>query len=355
MRSGGLVVIVALALGIAAHLVGEAAGAMRTRAGADDELLYLPEGRILRMAALGHRNFLADLVWLAAIQYYGEQRLTVQTYDQAERLFQAIYDLDPHFKGATRFGALVLAQDAGNPQGALGLLGRASDDNPREWEYPFDRGFIYQTVLRDYQAAGESYRTASELPGAPSVAARLAGISFARLGDRTAAREVWMEILTGADNDLMRQVAERNLANLDMEDAQDLLEDAVHRFREERGRDPASWNELRTAGYVREIPAEPFGGAYFLDGSTGEVFSTTYVDRRMAQEREIFAGFMRRLHTADGAWPASLDEAVERGLCRFGPWEPFGLRLDYDSATGTVSWNPPWPETEPGRHGKGNA
>lgn len=355
MKTGGLLVVGALVLGAAAHLVGEAAGAARTRASGADELLYLPEGRILRMAALGHRSFLADLVWLAAIQYYGEQRLNAQTYEQAERLFHAIYDLDPHFKGATRFGALVLAQDAANPDGALALLGRAVRDNPDAWEYPFDSGFIYHTVVRDYRAAGESYRAASELPGAPSITARLAGISFARLGDRASARDVWMEILTGADNDLMRQVAERNLANLDMEDAQDLLEEAVRRFRAERGRDPGSWGELVAAGYLREIPAEPFGGVYFLDGATGEVFSTTYVDRRMAQERDIFAGFMRQLREADGIWPDALEAAAERGLCRSGPWEPFGLRLDYDPATGTVSWNPPWPQTEPGRHGRGNA
>jgi tetratricopeptide (TPR) repeat protein len=351
MRSLALL-IVALGLGSAAHGVGAKAGAARVGGNYDEELMYLPEGRILRMASLGHRNFAADLVWLKAIQYYGEQRLTTRTYAQAERLFQAIYDLDPHFKGATRFGALVLAQDAGNPEGALGLLGRARREHPTEWEYPFDEGFVCQTVAKDYARAGEAYRVASELPGAPDLAIRLAGISFAKLGDRQAAREVWNELLAESDNEMLEEIAVRNLRNLDMEDAQDLLSESVAKFREERGRVPADWNELIAAGYLAKMPADPFGGGYFLDAASGRVWSTTHVDRRMAQERDIFAGLLRELQQVDGKWPAGFDAVVDRGLARFPPWEPFGLSLQYDPSTGAVAWNPPWPEVEPGKHGE---
>lgn len=342
----------AVVLGAGANAAGGRAAAVRTTGEYDEDLMYLPEGRILRMASLGHRAFAADLVWLKTIQYYGAQRLTTRTYDQAERLFQAIYDLDPHFKGATRFGALVLAQDAGNPEGALTLLGRARREHPADWEYPFDEGFVCQTVTKEYARAGEAYRAASELPGAPDLAARLAGISFAKLGDRASAREVWRSLLDETDNEMLVQIAERSLMNLDLEDAQDLLTEAAARFREERGRDAADWGELIAAGYIAKVPEEPFGGAYYLDPASGRVWSTTHVDRRMAQERDIFAGLVQRLRQADGRWPGGFGDVVERGLARFEPWEPFGLRLTYDPSSGTVAWNPPWPEIEPGKHGE---
>ncbi|NNE44592.1 MAG: hypothetical protein HKN12_10310, partial [Gemmatimonadetes bacterium] len=140
--------VLALGLIVTAHFAGERAGAYRAGPSDDAELMYLPAGPILRLAAFGHRNFLADLVWLSVIQYYGEQKLSGENYAQAERLFQAIYDLDPHFDGATRFGALVLAQDAGSPEGGIALLDRAARDHPDRWEFPFDRGFIQQTVQK---------------------------------------------------------------------------------------------------------------------------------------------------------------------------------------------------------------
>lgn len=349
------VVLVALALGLGllAHVVGERARAAQISGDFEDDFLYLPEGRVLRMASLGHRAFLADLVWLTAIQYYGEQRINGRRYEQAERLFQVIYDLDPDFKAATRFGALVLAQDAENPTGAIALLQRAGEDHPTDWEYPFDEGFVYQTVVKDYEAAGKSYQAAADLPGAPDLAVRLAGISFAKLGDRDAARQIWMSLLEDGSNDVLVSIAERSLKNLDLDEAQETLTEAVARFREREGRDPSGWEELLSAGLLDGVPAEPFGGAYFLDERTGQVWSTTHVDRRMSQERDIVAGAVERLHELEGKWPPSIQEVADRGLIPSEPWEPFGLHLDYDPRVGTVSWNPPWPEIEPGRHGEG--
>lgn len=341
----------ALVFGGAAHVLGEMAGAAKNAREDPDRLMYLPEGRVLRLASLGHRNTMADLVWLRTIQYYGEQKLSGRNYQEAERLFQVIYDLDDSFKGATRFGALVLSQDAGNPEGALKLLERAQADHPEDWEYVFDAAFVHQTIRRDYEAAGEAYRRASEMEGAPEVAARLAGLSFARLGDRSASREVWWSILEEADNELMRRVAERNLDNLDLEDAQDRLTEAVRRFREERGRLPTDWSELLQGRILDAIPEEPFGGVYHLDTETAEVWSTTVVDRRMAQTRNAFARSVRIAHRTDGEYPPTLESVVERGLQKFPPWRVFGLTIDYDPGTGVVSWNPPWPEVEPGKQG----
>jgi len=350
IRAAALLAL-ALTSGAAAHVMGERAGAAKNASADPDRLLYLPEGRILRMASLGHRNMMADLVWLRTIQYYGEQKLSGRNYDEAERLFQVIYDLDDNFKGATRFGALVLSQDAGNPEGALALLGRAQAAHPDDWEYVFDEAFVHQTIRRDYEAAAEAYRRASLMKGAPDVAGRLAGLSFARLGDRGAARQVWWSILEEADNELTRRVAERNLANLDLEDTQDRLTGAVLRFREARGRLPEDWREVIAAGLVDDVPPDPFGGAYYLDRASERAWSTTLVDRRMAQTRNAFAQSARAFRATEGEWPPGLDELVERGLQRFPPWEPFGLSLDYDARTGVVAWNPPWPEIEPGKQG----
>jgi hypothetical protein len=184
------------------------------------------------------------------------------------------------------------------------------------------------------------------------VAARLAGISYAKLGERETAREVWWAILEQADNELMRRVAQRNLRNLDMEEGEDVLTEAVARYRELTGELPTDWGQLIERGLLRAMPVEPFGGTYLLDTETGKVWSTTHVDRVMAYARDIFAGFVRRIYAEEGRYPASLEEVVERGYAPSPPWQPFGLRIEYDPVTGVLTWDPPWPAAEPETHGE---
>jgi hypothetical protein len=341
-----LALAAAVALGWGAFAVGERARTSRLTASNPNELMYLPESRVLRAAALGYTNLLADVIWLRAIQYYGEHRLTDRNYPQAERLFQTIYDLDPAFKGATRFGSIVLAQDARDPEGGLRLLERAERDDPNAWEYPFDQGFIHQTIRKDYKEAGEGYRRASLRPGAPDLAARLAGLTYARLGDRGASREVWRSILQNPPNEMMRRVAERGLKNLAMEETEEKLTAAVAQFQKARGRYPKEWKEVHEAGFLKAPPVEPYGGKYFVDASTGKVHATTSIDREMDRQRSIVAGAVERAKAKSGEYPSSIEELLKIGLIDQLPWRPLGIALTYDPARGSVTWNPPWPPSQ---------
>jgi tetratricopeptide (TPR) repeat protein len=353
MRSVVLV-LAALAFGSLANSVGEKARASRLAKGNPDELMYLPESHVLRAASLGYTNVVADFIWLRAIQYYGEHRLTDRNYPQAERLFQSIYDLDPAFKGATRFGALVLAQDAGNAKGALALLERAERDDPRAWEYPFDQGFIRQSICKEYSAASSDYLRASSRPGAPDLAARLAGLSATRLGDREAAREVWQQILADPPNELTRRIAERGLKNLDIEETQEILTVAMSKFREKHGRVPRSWTEVLQEGMISSIPEEPFGGAYLYDPQANCVRSTTTIDREMNRQRSVVANLLPvAREKLGGSYPGTIEEMVSMDLLDAAPSRPLGIALTYDPATGTVSWNPPWPRVEGESEGEG--
>jgi len=352
MRQLALAAMAAIAL-LGSHLCSERAAAAKNATADPDALRYLPEGRILKIVSLGHSNLLADLVWLQAIQYYGEQRLTTRNYDQTERFFTAIYDLDSSFMPATRFGALVLSQDAGDPTSALALLDRASVDHPMAWQYPFDQGFIYQTILKDYREAGLAYRRAADKPGAPELAHQLAGVSFARLGDRDSAREIWRSLLEDS-NSMTRAVAERNLRNLDLDEREQRLTEAVHSYRVDHGRIPANWDELRTSGHVAQFPEDPWGGQFFWVPENDEVLASTTIDRRMAAIRNLMQGTVDSFEKTEGRRPASLVELTDAGRIE-RPWGPFGLTFDYDPVTGHVSWNPPWSPTEATKSSDGGA
>jgi tetratricopeptide (TPR) repeat protein len=335
--------LAALVLGLLAHIVSERTRSEQLASRDPNELMYLPESRVLKAASLGFSNLFADIIWLRAIQYYGEHRLTDRNYPQAERLFRTIYDLDPAFKGATRFGAIILAQDARDPDGAIELLERAEQDHPEVWEYPFDQGFIHQTIRKAYAEAAEDYHRASLLPGAPDLAARLAGYSYVRLGDRSASRDVWSSILADPPNEMMRRIAERGLRNIAMEEAEEKLTEQVAKYKAKTGRWPKEWKDVHEAGLLDVMPVEPYGGRYFIDPETGSVHATTSIDREMKRQRSIVASALEVAHEKMGDYPGTLELLVRMGLLDQAPWRPLGVALTYDPASGAVAWDPPWP------------
>ncbi|MDP6529290.1 MAG: tetratricopeptide repeat protein [Gemmatimonadota bacterium] len=337
---------VAVATGVGAHASADRA----IRAGDADGTVRLPRATVLRAIGLGHRALVADLLWVRAIQYYGYHRMTDRKYDSAKTLFEGIYETDPAFTGAVRFGALILAQDANDPESALALLERAERDHPDRWEFPFDRGFILQTVRRDLQGAAAAYTRAASLDGAPDLAIRLAGLSWQRLGESDAARQVWQMLLADKRNQGMAELAAHSLRNLDLENAVATLAQGVDLFAKKTGRLPVHPGEVVDAGLLDGLPMDPFGGSFVIQPDRGGVFSTTLVDRRMARERDRFAAAAAGVRTRDGRYPGSLEELMARGTME-ASWSPLGLSLEYDSTTGVVSWNPPWSPSEPGNQG----
>lgn len=342
-----LTAAVALGLLFAANQVGAHADSAKNAERDPQDLAYLPEGAVLRTASLGHRALMADLIWLKAIQYYGEQRLTTRNYDQAERLFTVIYDLDPHFVEATRFGALVLSQDAGNPEAAFRLLRRGEVDFPDRWEYPFDRAFIHQTITREYAEAGEAYQRAAGLEGAPDLAIRLAGLSFARLGDHDTAREIWRAVLEETDNDLLISLGERSLRNLDLSEAEEKLTAAVLAFLEQSDEPITSLQQLVDVGLLSgAVPSEPWGGRWLWVPDRREVLGTTTIDRRMKPIAEHCLMLARKFKEQHGTFPPSPAVLLDAGWIDTMPWAPVGVALDWDPNSERIAWNPPWPATE---------
>jgi hypothetical protein len=133
-------------------------------------------------------------------------------------------------------------------------------------------------LLRDYGRAGTFFEVASKMPNAWFILARWAAIAKAKAGDFQTAREMWLDILGGTENRALKALVVRQLKNLDLSEATDRLQKAVHRFEQDRRRLPTDLRELVTAGYVGRIPEEPFGGRFYL--KDGKVLTTTPPSQR---------------------------------------------------------------------------
>ncbi|MBP7669393.1 MAG: hypothetical protein KA123_02315 [Candidatus Eisenbacteria bacterium] len=185
----------------------------RDRAHDGVELALFPSGRLLPQLSLGRRHFVADLAWLAAIQYYGRHRLSDRRYPLADHLFRVITECDPAFENAYLFGALILAE-AGENDAAVALLERGVKANPGSWLLCFELGFLHFAYTKDWDRALPPLRRAAAMPGAPEYVARFAAAAGERAGRPEIAAQLWAAVARESANEEVRRIARERLAAL---------------------------------------------------------------------------------------------------------------------------------------------
>jgi hypothetical protein len=235
-------------------------------------LIWLRDGSLIQRAALGFDNIVADVYWIRAVVYFGQQRLSTRddkNYDLLYPLLDLVTTLDPRFGVAYRFGAVFLSEPPpggpNRPDQAIALLERGAARMPEKWEYLHDIGFVHAWSNRNYDEAARWFDRASQVPGAPFWLKSTAASMLTRHGDRAAARILWRQILDNADVDWIQRAAELHLAQFDALDAIDSLNEIVWRYKARTGRIPGSWQELIAAHAILAIPRDPAGVPFEID------------------------------------------------------------------------------------------
>jgi hypothetical protein len=236
-----------------------------------EEALYITSGETLKRLTIGFSALTADLYWIRALQHFGEVRLrlasgagaTATDYGLLYPLLDLTTTLDPKFNIAYRFGAVFLAESfpggAGRPDLAIALLEKGSRLQPGKWEYMQDLGFVHYWWRHDYQAAAEWFNRAAAVPGAPWFLKSLAATTLAEGGDRASSRTMWEAIRESADNDWLRNEAERRLTQLRAMDEIDEWQRRADRAVAARGRPISGWPEV-----VDGVPVDPTAVPYEL-------------------------------------------------------------------------------------------
>jgi len=237
------------------------------------QLLYLPNGNYLRVAALGQQSMLADLVYLWAIQFYANYE-RADRYRYVEHVFgEVITELDPYYLDAYWMGALIMTLEAHDLDAGLRLLDKGFEANPDEWILPYLAGWECRFAGQFVRAA-DYFRQAAMIPGAPAHVRRMVAGMYKLAGDIREALALWSEVLEDPDSDpASRAIAERQVRDLHTRADIDDLTEAAGQFRYDNGIYPARLDELVTRGYVATLPLDPDGNAYDYDPQLGTVSS----------------------------------------------------------------------------------
>lgn len=207
---------VALVLGACGYGLARHAYATLPHAAPFGELDYYPSGKYLRPAVLGHAETAADLAWLRAVQYYGEQRHHGNSFANLDHVFDVLTTLSPGFESAYVFGAFALAQEGSRFDLAEKLMQSGLEQNPTSGRLAFEAGFLYfvRPGGRDLRRAAQYFQLASRLPGSPPSSARFAAFCRQNSGDLAVAWELWQEVLNTSQNRYMREAAQREMTRI---------------------------------------------------------------------------------------------------------------------------------------------
>ncbi len=190
----------------------------RTPEKALEEMVYLPDGKVLKWASLGYTNVLADYLWIKSVLYFGrhtadddnpffdiikkkyklsenpteetpktapsadssfdlrhDPRLHAIFYDFRSRglapfiypLLERVVILDPHFVEPYIFGGLYVLMDTGQINEAFHLLEFGYQHNPDRWELPYYLAFLHLFYRGDATTALNYLKDAVVRPDAP--------------------------------------------------------------------------------------------------------------------------------------------------------------------------------------------
>jgi len=179
------------------------------------ETLYLPSGTLIKEVSLGYQEVTADIVWLAATQYYGDFRSGNHNLDYFRGLIDIVTDLDPNFIFAYIFGAMVVSEDAGDFDAGIDILKKGMANNPTSWRLPFEAGFLLYVNRHDLDVAARYFDLSSRMPGAPMQAKRFAAFVYTRAGDDEAAIEMWQWYSEFAEEPWLRDMAKRYIYKIE--------------------------------------------------------------------------------------------------------------------------------------------
>lgn len=170
----------------------------------EQEPLYIPSGRLLPYLSLGHDQFMADLLWLKALLYFGKHYLTDKNYPYFFHILDIITNLDKRFKEAYLLGGIILSLELDAVEESNMLLEKGMENIPDDWRIPFYIGFNYWYYMNEHIQAAKYISISARLKGAPSYLTRLASTLYIKGGQKEVALSFLIEIYNNTEDERIK-------------------------------------------------------------------------------------------------------------------------------------------------------
>ena len=171
----------------------------------EPKLLYLPYHKNVNKFSLGFSEIIGDILYIKAINYFGEHYLSDKSYPYLYQLLDAATDLSPRFKDVYEFGAIILAFEVDNPELSSQLLKKAIKNNPDYWRFPFYLSFNNFFYLKNFKEAAYYMKEAATLPGSPAYLTGLTARLYSEAGEPETALTFLYQIYENSNDERVRE------------------------------------------------------------------------------------------------------------------------------------------------------
>jgi hypothetical protein len=250
-----------------------------------EQLAYLPKGEYLKLAVLGYRQIVADLIWLQAVQHIGAKRDTQLGYTWTFHAVNVLTDLDPTFVPPYQATGLFLGVLVGRQNEGLAILEKGIRRNPSSWQLPFLAGYVSYYELCNPVEGGKYLRLAAGIPGSPSYLPQLAARMTVESGDPTAALDFLDRFSRNVNDERVREALLQRMKEIIQEKDLNFLEESIRRYRTKYAQSPSKLEDLMLRGIIHELPTDPLGGEYEIDAINGIVRATSRQERLRIHEK----------------------------------------------------------------------
>ncbi len=223
---------------------------------------------LLPKISFGMNNFLADLMWLETIQYFGGGNPN-EKYNELPQMIKAILALDPKFSYPYTFAGLILPSEGFADQ-ALSILSNGEKSLPKDWSLPYYEGTIQFIYKKNHLASAEDYQKASKLPGAPAMNLFLSAVQYDQNNNYQTAETIFSNIAKESSSTYFRQRAKLFIKHYELLSS---LNNLTKNFYKKFDRYPTDLNELVQKKYLNSLPQDPLNRQLEYNAKTGAVTS----------------------------------------------------------------------------------
>jgi hypothetical protein len=246
-----------------------ATGLKKERAGfIDDQFLeYTLPSALLKPLSLEFKGLMSDVLLVKFMTFVGGKterldQFTDEDWGSIRHTLDTITDLDPYFWDAYLFSQVFLTWDKKNYNAANELLAKARIYLPDDYRIPYYMGLNSYNFGKDSASGAKYLMEASKIPGAPFYLATLAARLSAYSSDYQRGIIFLSEMLKQTNDP---DIADQYKLRIQILEQMNALEQLVAQFREKFNRAPAELSELVDAGLIHHLPADPYGGKFFIN------------------------------------------------------------------------------------------
>lgn len=323
-------------------------GIDNTREAQREELLYLPNERLLNHFTAGMDTVVADLIWVQCVQYTGKQLRGERDFRWLEQMIRTVVRLDPYFVDAYRYGAMFLASLNAEDDAALNLLERGAILNPYAAMLPYEMAMVYMLNRRDWPEAKKMAALylgiAARRPDAPAFVPELASTLQSAFDLVDFEEQMWrdrLDMALASGDDLIAQMSRRKLDEVHVRKQLAILNTLIGQYEARTGTPPKDWKALADVGLLPAdrlgaLDSDGLGGRYVIDAA-GAAQSTALLEDQRNKALNQLRSALDKYRQKEGHWPESLDVLASKGYLIVVPAHPVaGASWHYDPLSGEV-------------------